>query len=78
MNEDIRWAILRLMSGSIGNDDETIDGELDLDDFQLWFRRHPEHPEHMQCCINLSGAQWEAIKDLPTVIERTAPQQRTG
>lgn len=52
---------------------DQVVGELDLDDSQLRFQRLPGHPEYMQILINLSGAQWNDIKDLPSVIERTDP-----
>ena len=69
---EIYWGILRFMRGALDDDREIVDHELDLDDFQFWFRKHPDHPEHMQVLLNLSGAQWDAIKDLPQVIERIA------
>jgi hypothetical protein len=76
MSEDICWAILRLMRGDLNDDRETVDRELDLDDSQLWFQRHPERPEFMQIVINLSGEQWRQIKDLPYVEDRTDPTCR--
>lgn len=76
MDKQVFWGILRFMHGDMAVSDEIelTDGELDLDDFQFWFRKHPDHPEHIQLLLNLSGAQWDAIKDLPMVKDRTATE----
>lgn len=71
MDGPVRWAILRLMSGNPLDDEEIVDAEIDLDDFQLWFQEHPRHVGSRQCAINLTGAQWDEIKSLPIVIART-------
>lgn len=72
-NESVRWGLLRLLSGPLWSDDETVDAVLELDDFQLWFQDRPKATGFKQIVINLSGAQWKAIKDLPVVAERSPP-----
>ena len=72
----ILWGELRLGSwvaaGGVETVDvETLDATLDLDEWQVWFQTNPQHPGFKQIVINLSGAQWEQIKDLPIVAERS-------
>jgi hypothetical protein len=74
----IRWGDLRLFSGDPRDGSVSTDAMIEIDDIQLWFRRNPERPAFRQIVINLSGAQWEAIKELPIVSERNPKEEDLG
>jgi hypothetical protein len=76
--EKVRWGVLRLLSGDLASDDEKIDAELDLDDFQFWFQDNPKHTGFKQILINLSGGQWGELKELPLVEERSPQPPSIG
>jgi hypothetical protein len=67
----VRWGVLRLLSGDLASNEEKVDAELDLDDFQFWFQENPKHTGFKQILINLSGEQWGKLKELPLVEERS-------
>lgn len=73
MSEDrkVRWAVIRFMSGDCDTDEEIIEAELDLDDFQFWFQRNPKQPNFRQGILNLSLHDWNMIKGVPMVADRS-------
>lgn len=74
----IRWGELTLKSGVVMSDDpDTVDVTLDVDDFQFWFEPHPEFPNTMRITINLSGGQWNDLKDAALVKERSGQKAYT-